>query len=32
VWAAAGHPHAVFPSTYSELAEITKARSMRVAE
>jgi prolyl-tRNA editing enzyme YbaK/EbsC (Cys-tRNA(Pro) deacylase) len=32
VWAAAGHPHAVFPTTYSELAEITKARSMRVAE
>ena len=23
VWAAAGHPHAVFPTTYSELAEIT---------
>jgi len=32
VWAAAGHPHAVFPTTYSELTEITKARSMRVAE
>ena len=32
VWAAAGHPHAVFPTTYSELAEITKAQSMRVAE
>jgi prolyl-tRNA editing enzyme YbaK/EbsC (Cys-tRNA(Pro) deacylase) len=32
VWAAAGHPHAVFPTTYSELVEITKARSMRVAE
>jgi prolyl-tRNA editing enzyme YbaK/EbsC (Cys-tRNA(Pro) deacylase) len=32
VWAAAGHPHAVFPTTYSELAENTKARSMRVAE
>lgn len=32
VWAAAGHPHAVFPTTYSELAKITKAQSMVVAE
>ena len=24
VWAAAGHPHAVFPTTFSELAKITK--------
>jgi prolyl-tRNA editing enzyme YbaK/EbsC (Cys-tRNA(Pro) deacylase) len=32
VWAAAGHPHAVFPTTYSELARITKAQSMVVAE
>jgi prolyl-tRNA editing enzyme YbaK/EbsC (Cys-tRNA(Pro) deacylase) len=32
VWAAAGHPHAVFPTTYSELARITKAQSMAVAE
>ena len=32
VWAAAGHPHAVFPTTFSELAKITKARSMSVAD
>ena len=32
VWAAAGHPHAVFPTTYSELAKITRAQSMVVAE
>ena len=32
VWAAAGHPHAVFPTTYFELAKITKAQSMVVAE
>jgi prolyl-tRNA editing enzyme YbaK/EbsC (Cys-tRNA(Pro) deacylase) len=32
VWTAAGHPHAVFPTTYSELAKITKAQSMVVAE
>jgi prolyl-tRNA editing enzyme YbaK/EbsC (Cys-tRNA(Pro) deacylase) len=32
VWAAAGHPHAVFPTTYSELVKITKAQSMVVAE
>jgi prolyl-tRNA editing enzyme YbaK/EbsC (Cys-tRNA(Pro) deacylase) len=32
VWAAAGHPHAVFPTTYSELAKITKAQSMSVAD
>lgn len=31
IWAAAGHPHAVFPTTYSELARITKARAMVVA-
>jgi prolyl-tRNA editing enzyme YbaK/EbsC (Cys-tRNA(Pro) deacylase) len=32
VWAAAGHPHAVFPTTYSELVKITKAQSMSVAD
>ena len=32
VWAAAGHPHAVFPTTFSELAKITKAQSMSVAD
>jgi prolyl-tRNA editing enzyme YbaK/EbsC (Cys-tRNA(Pro) deacylase) len=32
VWAAAGHPHAVFPTTFSELAKITKAQSMVVVE
>ncbi len=32
VWAAAGHPHAVFPTTYSELIRITGARPMFVGE
>jgi len=32
VWAAAGHPHAVFPSTFTHLMEITGAQPMRVAE
>jgi prolyl-tRNA editing enzyme YbaK/EbsC (Cys-tRNA(Pro) deacylase) len=31
VWAAAGHPHAVFPTTYSELLQITGATSIEVA-
>lgn len=30
VWAAAGHPHAVFPTTYTQLAEATSARPMIV--
>lgn len=30
VWAAAGHPHAVFPTTYRELLSCTKAKSMMV--
>lgn len=30
VWAAAGHPHAVFPTTYRELLSSTKAKSMMV--
>jgi prolyl-tRNA editing enzyme YbaK/EbsC (Cys-tRNA(Pro) deacylase) len=32
VWAAAGHPHAVFPTTYAELISCTRARSMVVGE
>ncbi|MDE3082873.1 MAG: YbaK/EbsC family protein [Acidobacteriota bacterium] len=31
IWAAAGHPHAVFPTTFAELREATRARSVRVA-
>ena len=30
IWAAAGHPHAVFPTTYSELLGCTNAKSMMV--
>jgi prolyl-tRNA editing enzyme YbaK/EbsC (Cys-tRNA(Pro) deacylase) len=32
VWAAAGHAHAVFPTTYSELLEQTKAMPMAVGD
>ena len=32
VWAAAGHPHAVFPTTYSELLKYTGAKSMVVGD
>jgi prolyl-tRNA editing enzyme YbaK/EbsC (Cys-tRNA(Pro) deacylase) len=32
VWAAAGHPHAVFPTSYSELLECTGAKSMVVGD
>ena len=32
VWAAAGHPHAVFPTTYDELSKITSATQMQVAD
>lgn len=32
VWAAAGHPHAVFPTTYEELYQVTSATQMRVAD
>jgi prolyl-tRNA editing enzyme YbaK/EbsC (Cys-tRNA(Pro) deacylase) len=32
IWAAAGHPHAVFPTTYEELVSATKAQPMTVAE
>ena len=31
VWAAAGHPHAVFPSSYDELIRITGAEPVDVA-
>ena len=30
IWAAAGHPHAVFPTTYEELRKITTATAMAV--
>ena len=30
VWAAAGHPHAVYPTTYDELLRITAAQAMVV--
>ena len=32
VWAAAGHPHAVFPKTYQELLKSTNAKAMKVGE
>ena len=32
VWAAAGHPHSVFPTTFQELQSVTKATSMKVGE
>lgn len=32
VWAAAGHPHAVFPTSYSELLNGTKAKPMMVGK
>ena len=31
VWAAAGHPHAVYPTTFEELVRITGARPMKVS-
>ncbi len=31
IWAAAGHPHAVFPTTFEELAAASGARALRVA-
>ena len=30
IWAAAGHPHAVFPTTYQELLQATGAKAARV--
>jgi prolyl-tRNA editing enzyme YbaK/EbsC (Cys-tRNA(Pro) deacylase) len=32
VWAAAGHPHAVYPTTYSELIKCTDAKPMVVSD
>jgi len=32
VWAAAGHPHAVFPTTFEELKRTTDAKPMIVGE
>ncbi|MEI6249941.1 MAG: YbaK/EbsC family protein, partial [Actinomycetes bacterium] len=32
VWAAAGHPHAVYPTTYGELLRITGAQAMVVGD
>jgi len=32
VWAAAGHPHAVYPTTYDELLACTGAKPMIVGE
>ena len=31
VWAAAGHPHAVFPTTYEELLRLTAGHPTEVA-
>jgi prolyl-tRNA editing enzyme YbaK/EbsC (Cys-tRNA(Pro) deacylase) len=32
VWAAAGHPHAVFPTTFAELESVCSATAMEVGE
>ena len=32
VWAAAGHPHSVFPTSYQELLAVTNAKSMKIGE
>ena len=32
VWAAAGHPHAVYPTTFAELLACTGAKPMVVGE
>ena len=32
VWAAAGHPHAVYPTSFAELLAITSANPMLVGE
>lgn len=32
LWAAAGHPHAVYPTTYDELVRITGAQAMVVGD
>lgn len=31
IWAAAGHPHAVFPTTYDDLLRVTGAKAIEVA-
>lgn len=32
IWAAAGHPHAVFPTNFDELARVTGAKSMVIGD
>lgn len=32
IWAAAGHPHGVFPTTFAELSVATSAQSMKVGD
>ena len=32
MWAPAGHPHAVFPTTFEELMRTTKAQAMTAAK
>ena len=32
VWAASGHPHAVYPTTYAELITCTSAQPMVVGD
>lgn len=32
VWAAAGHPHAVFPTTFAELSKATSAQPMTIGD
>ena len=32
IWAAAGHPHTVFPTTFKELLEKTSASAMKVGD
>ncbi len=32
IWAAAGHPHAVFPTSFSELLTCTQARPLKVGD
>lgn len=32
IWAAAGHPHAVFPTSFDELVRCTEAKPMKVGD
>ena len=32
IWAAAGHPHTVFPTSFDELARVTNATAMKVGD